>query len=88
MTRLYWKKDPLSGDLYAGPFIAKKDKYLAFIGIGKYLSVYLVSDKKEIHLPMRFTSVKSAKAAAKNELIKLGVNFYDEVRHGNATTKS
>lgn len=74
-----WHKDPVSNDLWAGPYIAGKNKYMVFIRVPA-LEVIFWSKNKSVVFD-RVNNIRVAKVLAKNELMKLGARFYDEVRN-------
>jgi len=80
VTRLKWRKDPKSTDIFAGPVIAGKDKYLVFITIPKF-RIVIMGSGKYIELETEAKSLRTAKILAKKTLQKLGARFYDEVRN-------
>jgi hypothetical protein len=80
VTRVKWCKDPMSKDLYAGPYIAGKEKYMVFITIPS-LKIVIMGGGKHKELELQTKSLRTAKILAKEYLIKMGARFYDEVRN-------
>jgi hypothetical protein len=79
MTRIRWRKDPMSNDIIAGPFIAGKTTYLMFISIPKFC-ITIQSGAIDKTYPFVYSNLREAKKGAKEIIKKIGARFYDEVR--------